>query len=225
MEVINSLFNLFTDKTKALSFKAIISFFVLVLIIFIDNTLSFSYYYNTQNKIEQIGKLNKMIADDALDVDEKTELVNLRRQIIERRTWKDKTWDFITKIEFKSNQGIVVNNGEINSDLGLERSYLIHFITSSWTWLILMIVVFVMAFVGKYISILERLFTVLFFELILSGCAFIFTKAFSYIPIIFGSPTYNYVLNALLCLGIVVGFYFIVGSAHSYEFEEGRKYD
>jgi len=203
LEFFNSLLHFFTDKSRGLSHKAVLSIFVLVLIVFIDNTLSFSYYYNTSNKIEQISELNKLLENSTLKLSEERKLQNLRSQIIDRKTWKDRSWDFISQMNFSSeSENSTEYSFEKSKEIIQERSYWWHFGTSSWVWIILILMMPIVFIIDKSNSFVQTIGILLLIEPLLIGFAWIFAKVFSFIPILFGNPNYNYVLNAILCFGI-----------------------
>lgn len=198
MELLNSIFQFFTDKTKGLSHKAILILASILIIVIIDNTLSFSYYYNTQKKIEQIDGLNRILSDTTLTNFEKEKLESLRSKLILRMTWKDKTWKLLSEIEFKSEKKSI--SGE-NTDKKpeVQRSYFWHFVSSGWIFIIVALFMPIVGLkdkstsLGAVIGILTVILPMFF------GIAWIYAKIFSYIPVIRGNPIYNYVLNALLC--------------------------
>ena len=205
MELLNSIFHFFTDKTKGLSYKATLILTTIVLIILIDNTLSFSYYYNTQRKIEQIDGLNKILSDTTLTDLEKDKLQNLRHNLIRRTTWKDRAWKLISEIKFKSENEENLKEPP-KSQKEITRSYFWHYISSGWLFLLLALM---MPFIGlkdKNTSLGTTLGILVIVEPIFLGIAWIYAKVFSFIPIIFGDPIYNYILNALMCLFSVVMF-------------------
>lgn len=207
MEFLNSIFHFFTDRTRRLSSKAIISIIVFVLIILIDNTLSFSYYYNTEKKIEQVSNINKILGDTTLSKPAKKELLKLREDIINRKTWKDKTWDLVSNMNFtKDNNSIVNQTSEQTEEKVDERSYLWHFISSSWLILILLVAFPFIGIFDKKTPLGQAIGILLILEPTLYGLAWILAKIFSFIPIIFNNPTFNYILNAILCVGIFALF-------------------
>ena len=194
-------------ETRGLSSKAITTIIVIALIVLIDNTLSFSYYYNTENKIEQISNVNKLLTDTTLTKIENQKLLNIRKDIIDRKTWKDKTWDFISNMDFRSENSLTENptEKEIENPLS-ERSYLWHFISSSWLIVILMIAFPFIGIFDKKTPFGQAIGILIILEPFLYGMAWILAKLFSFIPIILNNPTLNYILNAILCLGVFALF-------------------
>ena len=207
MEFLNSIFHFFTDKTRRLSSKAITTIIVISLIVFIDNTLSFSYYYNTENKIEQISSVNKTLNESTLSETEKKKLLKLRKDIIDRKTWKDKTWDFVSSMDFGNNNNLIKNETEEKIEEQIDkRSYLWHFISSSWLILILMIAFPFVGIFDNNTPFGQAIGILLILEPFLYGIAWILAKLFSFIPIIFNNPTLSYILNAILCFAVFALF-------------------
>lgn len=209
-ELINTIFIFFTDKTKKLSHKTIMIFFSLILLIFLDNTFSFSYYYNNASKVEQIEKLNNIVLDSTLTVSEIKQLKILRHNIIKHNTWKDQIYNKIISFDFRVNDNnkIIVKNDKRNNIK--ERNYWIHFISSSWFFCIMMLIIPIAAIFDKKNSSLSLIFAIIFiFEPLLYLFSWFFAKLFSFIPIIDNTPYYNYAINGLLHIIIllILGFF------------------
>lgn len=217
MELLNSIFHFFTDKTKKLPHKVILFLLAIVLIAIFDNFLSFTYSYNNGKKIEQIDGINKILNDTSLTKYEKNKLMLLRNNIINHNTWKDKAYDFLTSIEFKNDERINNKKKSINSkpikkqteakpSKQKKRDYFRHFISSSWLFIFLMIVFPFIGFFDKKTPFIQAVGIIIIVEPIFYGICWIYAKMFSFIPIIFNEPTYNYILNAILCLLSVLLF-------------------
>lgn len=210
MELVNSIFNFFTDRTKKFSHKTITIFIVVVLLIVIDNSLSFTYHYNNTRKIEEIEKLNFIVIDSTLLKEEVLQLKELRSNIINHKTWKDRIYDKIITIDFKTkdnNDVSIVKNDA--SKATSERDYWIHFISSSWILIILMIIMPLTIFFDKSSFSLTSFLSIIFVvEPFFYGLSWTFAKAFSLIPIINNNPIYNYVLNSIihLLVFLLIGF-------------------
>ena len=85
-----------------------------------------------------------------------------------------------------------------------ERSLLTHILTSSIVWIILFLFVLVAIFFDKDENDSDTILGIVLVSFLLIGLAFVFQWALGYIPIIFGNPTYNYFLNAIIQLGFVI---------------------
>ncbi|MCA4809618.1 hypothetical protein IF128_07670 [Empedobacter stercoris] len=211
MEYVIGIIHYFTDSKNKLSHKAIMIILTVILVIFIDNTLSFTYSYNINNKIEHVEKLNSIIKDTSLSKKEKAILKELRNNVLNHQTLKDIAYDKYTSLDFKSKEVVqkpIVKN-EKKSKLK-ERNYWIHFISSSWLIIISMLVV---PFVGytKNSSFFYYIFIIIIFvEPILYFISWTFAKTFSLIPIILDNPTLNYILNAILHLLVFLTLGFII---------------
>ncbi|UOU98401.1 hypothetical protein MUU74_00165 [Chryseobacterium daecheongense] len=224
MELLNTIFIFFTDRTKKLSHKSIMILFTLVLVILIDNSLSFSYNYNNTSKLEQIEKLNSIIIDSTLSKTEKNKLITLRNNIINHETWKDKLYNKLISIDFKvkdENKIIVKNDTPQNSK---ERNYWIHFITSSWILMILIILMPLFAIFDKQNSSTALIFTIIFiFEPLLYIFSWCFAKLFSLIPVLYNNPFINYAVNFILHTIILLLIGFLINYHTSKKEKEEKK--
>lgn len=204
LDLLNSFFQFITDKTQGLSHKAILIISVIILIFLIDNTLSITYYSNNTKKIDQIAKLNEVIKDTSLTNRQRTILFQLREDIINRKTWKDKLWDFVSSIDFKDKG----NSSEISNSTN-DRSNFWHFISSAWIFIFLMIIFPFVGLLDKKTTLGTTLSILLIIEPLFYGMGWLFAKLFSYIPIISNNPVYNYLLNSILSFILI----FIIGFA------------
>lgn len=209
MELINSIFVYFTDKTKKFSHKTVIILFSLMLLVVVDNTLSFTYNYNTTNKIDQIQKLNMIVSDTTLANSEIDDLKVLRNDILNHKTWKDQLYNKIVAIDFKSKDG---NKPVVKSDIPKmvnERNYWYHFISSSWILFIIMVIIPFVGIFDKKTSFGSTIMALIFFIApIFYGFSWLFAKLFSFIPVISNNPNINYIVNAILHLlsFLLIGF-------------------
>ncbi|AIN75086.1 hypothetical protein SAMN02745938_1057 [Flavobacterium psychrophilum DSM 3660] len=216
MDLLNSIFHFFTDKTKKLPHKVILFLIAVILVILLDNLLSFSFSYNNGNKIEQIEGINKIIKDTTLSDAEKKKLFILRENIVNHLTWKDKAFDFLTSIEFKndieSEKPIIKPIGKpatkpIIASIKLKtRDYFWHFISSSWLFIVLMVILPFIGLLDKKTKFWESIGIIIIVEPFLYGICWVYAKMFSFIPIILDNPIYNYILNAALCLTSILVF-------------------
>ena len=201
MDLLNSIFNFFTDKSQKLSRKALLIMGGVILLILIDNTLSFSYYYNTEKRIEQIQGINEIVKDTTLSSEEKNKLKKLRTELIIRKTWKNQTYELLSEIEFKSDSEEITENSDIQ--VQSERSYFWHFVSSGWIFLLVMIVMPFVGLADKNTSIGTVIGILIVIEPLFFGLAWLFAKVFSFIPILSGNPIVNYILNVILSFVIL----------------------
>jgi hypothetical protein len=168
-----------------------------------DNLFSFSYYYNNSQKISQAKELTEILKEQSLTKYEKEKLLKLRRDIIEHSTWKDHAWSFFTSISFSKDAKSTTTKGNTTKSI-IERSYNWHFVTSSWILILMMIFTPIALLFDKTTpsSVGENLWILFITEPMYLGFAWLLAKAFSYIPVIYGNPIFNYILNALICAAI-----------------------
>ncbi|MEW7281079.1 hypothetical protein ABW636_20990 [Aquimarina sp. 2201CG1-2-11] len=225
MDFLNSLFNFFSDRKKQLSHKLTLLIISITVLVLIDNTLSFSYYHNAHNKIEEVNNINKTLTNPTLTGKEKKQLLKLRKNIIHRETWKDKAWNFISHIEFKNDAKEVMVPKFENKPIPLEeskiikRSYFWHFISSSWLFIFIMVVMIIAAFIGYDGDLGGTISMLISFGIMLYSIAWVFTKALSTIPIILGNPTFNYFLNGILSLLISLIVYHLIKNKNTSKVE------
>lgn len=185
--------------------------FSLFVIIFIDNVLSFTFSYNNSNKIDQIEKLNSIVADTTLSSIEIKKLKSLRTNIIEHKTWKDQLYTKLISIDFKSKDGDIPIVKNDKQELKKERSYWIHFLSSSWIFCIIMVIMPFIGLFDKKSPFLPTFIAIVFLiEPIFYGLSWLFAKGFSFIPVIDNNPNLNYILNAVLHLIIILMIGFII---------------
>ena len=201
----SSIIHFLTDKTRNLSSKALFIVFGFILLIFLDNTFSFSYYYNTSQKVTQIKEINEGLKDSTFSMSEKKKLLKLRTDIIEHKTLKDKAYDYLTNLNFETSDEEVTETVE-TVELEAKRNSRIHFITSAW-WLVLLFGIILFALPFVLLTERKDIFTTLLAFIFMGGFAYLIalllSKVFSFIPLIDNNPMYNYILNVILS-GIIL---------------------
>ena len=99
---ITSLIHFLTDKSRSLSSKAAVIILTLLFLVVLDNTFSFSYYYNTSEKVTQLNEIRTILKDTSLSRLERDKLIKLRTNILDHKTFKDKSYDYLTNLNFES---------------------------------------------------------------------------------------------------------------------------
>ena len=213
MDIINNFFTFLTDKTRRFSHKATMIMSLLAILILVDNILGISYYYNNQNKIEQIQKISELIKNPSLDEKSKDELKQLRKDILHHKSLKDLTCDLISNISFDEDKPKVKHLEKLpkQSESSIptkQRNYYWHFISSSWFWLILMIGLPIAAIADKKESLGKNLLLLFLLEILLWFFAWLHAKLLSLIPIIWNEPLYNYFINVSISIILIAIVYF-----------------
>jgi len=228
MDFFHSIFTYFTSNQNKLSHKTVVVILSIFGILIIDNTLNFSYHYNHVRKLEQIEIINKIIADSSITNSERNDLINTRKHLINTKTWKDKAYEYIFSINFNNIDSNKIfydpikppidktdtkqSNNDSNNTKS-ERSYWIHFITSSWIIMLMNIFFIIMIPYAIFTNGTKELFSLLLgllaSSLVLNFIAWMFAKMFSYIPLLNNNVINNYILNAIIHLIIMGGFAYL----------------
>jgi len=223
----SSLIDFLTDKTRNLSSKALFIVFGFILLIFLDNTFSFSYYYNTSQKVTQIKEINEGLKDSTFSVSDKEKLIKLRTDIIEHKTLKDKLYDYLTNLNFETNYEKPLGTKDTSKTVEkkAERNPNIHLITSAW-WLVLTIGIMIIFSIYELFTDIRGFFNIILGFAFIGGFAYlialILSKIFSFIPLIDNNPTYNYILNVILS-GIILLITLIIGKINKTSTKNGYK--
>jgi len=208
----SSIIHFLTDKTRNLSSKALFIVFGIIVLVFLDNTFSFSYYYNTSQKITQVSEINEGLKDSTFSILERKKLIKLRTNIIEHKTIKDKAYDYLTNLNFETSESDPSKTIE-TVKLETQRNSRIHFITSSW-WIILSFGIFAIAIPFILLTQRRDIFNTLLGFIFIEGFAYLIalllSKIFSFIPLIDNNPIYNYILNVILS-GIILFILVLAG--------------
>ena len=104
MDIFSPIVHFLTDKTRKLSSKAILVILVVALIFLLDNLFSFSYYYNSSQKINQLNQISSVIQDKSLSDKERNKVLTIRSEILEHKTLKDYTYNYLTNLNFETSQ-------------------------------------------------------------------------------------------------------------------------
>ncbi|MDO6390446.1 hypothetical protein Q4E40_09940 [Pontibacter sp. BT731] len=129
-ESINAFISFLTDKTHKLSAKAIVVIGVVLSVLFIDNVFGFTFYYQNEKKLSQIEQINRILSNEG-DNEAKYRhyLLKLKEDIVQRKSLQDKTFDFLTSLDFST-----INNQSEIAQESVKVSTFWHFISSSWVF-------------------------------------------------------------------------------------------
>jgi hypothetical protein len=191
MEILLKIFEHLTDQTKKVSTKVVLAILTFFILLICDNTFNFSTNFNNQYKIEQIERLNNIVIDITLSKSEMNRLLEIRNSIIEHRTLKEKGYNFLSTIK--------INNDDLNkiyfNSTNISLAYILHFVSSSWAFLLLIVGFPFVAFKDKYMPNWKILTILIFVQIALFFLSWCFAKMLSYLQL-FENPFFNYTLNA-----------------------------
>lgn len=213
MDFLGKFTDYFLDNNKRFTDK--LSLFVLIAIGFfsIDYFFRFSDSYITKNKIEQIEKIERLLAQDTIRAETKKDLVSIENEIISRKSLWTQIGTYSSFFSFESLNSILPTKSDTQTDINQPtkksiasidtRSAFFHNLTSGWIfWLMIIITPFI--FIGNKLNG-NAIIGALFMDFMCVLLAYLFAYWFAFIPIIW-TPIINYILNALLCLIIIGAF-------------------
>lgn len=201
MSAYELIFSIYKDITKSETklFKTFYKyFFIAFCLYFADSIIGFTYYNNIDNKIEKTKEINSILKDSLLlNKNEILYFKNLRTEVLHRRTIKDDICSFFSNISFTSSKNPITTKS-IETNPIIERNFYLHFITSAFPIILVMVIFFFAGIFDRKTTISQRIGVIFFVEIILYPFAFLFSKIFYLIPILNNNPTYNYILNFII---------------------------
>lgn len=208
MTFYENILSFITDGSKRLSTRATVIILTLFCLIFIDNIIGFSHYYDKQRQLEQLKSISILLKDTSLSQETKNELLELERQTFKRQSIIDYSTSFLKNISFtKSKQNQNTSNKEVNT---IRNDFWFLISASGLYILVTIFVVPVLLLTDKKTPFLKLLASMIMFIVVM-----FFTCWFNYwlfdkiIPNrVFGSWTWNYIINFVLQIGLLLGLLF-----------------
>ena len=187
--------NFFVDGQHAITKRLGVGLIVMGLAFMIDDQVGITFFYATDKKIEQAQRLTTILSSDSIDTATRNQLKVLQLSILKRKGFISQSWDFIrSAINSRTNQTASTNPTSI---IDVRLNIFLHVLSSSWLLLIVTAVGFVGLLLQKRVGGYEIAGIVLLLAVIVAMVT-LFAFAFSFIPVLFGNPSYNYLLNAVL---------------------------
>lgn len=214
MEYIIKLFeNLIIDNSKTIGQKSWRLLTVLLILFFLDCIFNFTYDIHITNKLETLEKINNLKKEYKNDSLYTIELSNLETKYKDRKHYYDYAYDYYFRFLnfstslFKSDNKEITKSKVVNANTITNnpiRSKFWMFVSSNLNLIILgfiMIIAMFMPTENKKATILGIL--ILF---ILNILLMVLINWLSYfIPIIYGKPFINYIINFAINTLIIVG--------------------
>lgn len=213
MSVFEGFFNFLFDDKKQLSQKAAVVVLVIIAIVAVDNLLGFTYYYNTEKKIQQIEKLNVIIKDSTIDNNTKETAFKLRSEIISRENFFTKIILFLKPtIIPKENKSSEIASQPLDkvesrpAEINIEKNNIwFHLSSGGFYYLFALIVIIVMPFTDVATSLIQKTATGLLTGIIVAAVGLLFYWICSLIPQISSkSWIWNYVVNITIQLSLFI---------------------
>ncbi len=202
-ELAQQLYTDFASRSHSLSSKAVFIIVACFMAWAVDNHLGFSYFYSTQNKIEQTKELSALISDSTIDSETKASLRHLRRKVIQRQGIIAGIRDYMrNRADVKPDTVYVrVQTDGVRHTkrvISRPRNPGWHIISSSGVVLLMGIVVVVILLFDKDQSLSQKMGTSIAALTVFSIVVALLTWVFGLIPQIGVGWGQNYALNTLL---------------------------
>lgn len=206
MSFYENIFGFITDRSKQLSTRATAVILTIFCLVLVDNIIGFSHYFNNQRQLDQLKSISILLKDTQISEETKKELIELEKQTFKRKNIIDYSISFVKNIILKNNTSTKTENKQKS-----ERNNIWFLISASGFYILVTIfIVPVLLLTDKKTPFFKLLASMIMFVIIM-----FFTSWFNYwlfdkiIPDkVFGSWTWNYIINFVLQIGLVSGLTF-----------------
>ncbi len=198
IESIKHFFNLLFDNSKSWTFRAAAGISIIGFLILTDITLNFTYNLHTNNKINQLEKIQKIKKDYQSDSLKLQKIVVLENKILNKEHYTEFLSRNLSNISFRPNntdQNITQSENEIITTNKPIRS--VFWMVLSSNYLLIIILPFLI-FLPIYNKQTRTGTGILgwFASLVMFGAIGSLVTWISYqIPIFWNNPIWNYILN------------------------------
>lgn len=203
-EIIKHLIEFIKDKTTSWSFKTALVVSIFGLIFISDYYLGFSYNHHLNNKIGQIEKLSSLKKQYSADSTIILELNNIERKVFNKKHYSDRITYMLFNLSKNSDLIEVFeprNQENFDSSIKDEkqlRSLFWMVLSSNYIFIIILPFIIFLPFYSKNGRRADTLVG-WFASLIFIGIFVAIITWISYqIPLIWGNPNLNYILNLLI---------------------------
>lgn len=209
MSFLDNITEYLTDEDRQLSSKAAFIVLIILVVVFVDNVLGFSYHFRIDKKLDEIQKINTIIKDPTVDSTTKAYAIQLRADIMQKQTVIDYTLSFFRNIKWASSKKPQINKPTpIPKPIeSATRNNFIFLLTSGgFYFLIAIIGLPVLAFApNQKTSLPQRLATGILIAFVFSAIGVFFYWLFDFIPLLSKKTwTWNYILNSFFQIAIIV---------------------
>ena len=201
-----------TDGSKRLSTRATVVILALTCILLLDNIFGVSFYFNKQRQLDQLKSIATLQKDTTLSNDTRTKLLELEHQTLDRKTIIDYSLSFFRNISLTSSSTSQnnINNKPNPKPVPIRNDFWFLISASGLYILVTIFAVPTLLLTDKKTPFLRLIASMIIFIIVM-----FFTSWFNFwlfgkiIPDkIFGNWTWNYVINFILQIGLVLGLYF-----------------
>ncbi|WP_405368576.1 hypothetical protein [Nonlabens sp. Asnod2-A12] len=197
IESIRHFFNLLFDNSRSWTFRAAAGISIIGFLILTDLVLNFTYNLHTNNKINQLEKIQTIKKEYKTDSLKLQKIILLENIIIDKEHYTE----FINRnLSYINIQTDIKNENRNEIILASESPYSLFWMSFSSNYLIAIILPFLI-FLPLYNKESRSGKGILgwFASLIMIGLMTVLITWISYqIPLIWNNPVYNYILNFLI---------------------------
>jgi hypothetical protein len=201
IESIKHFFNLLFDNSKSWTFRAAAGISILGFLVLTDLTLNFSYNLHTNNKINQLEKIQSIKKNYKSDSLKLNKIVVLENKVLNKEHYTEFLSRNLSNISFKTDtkdQNINQSTNETTTTIKPIKS--LFWMAFSSNYLLAIILPFLI-FLPLYNSVSRTGSGILgwFASIIMIGAMGALVTWISYqIPLIWNNPIWNYILNFLI---------------------------
>ncbi|MDF7813627.1 hypothetical protein [Hymenobacter sp. YC55] len=228
MDLITKLIEYLTDPKRHVSSKVIILIFLVLSAIFINDITGFTYYSNIENRISKIKDITELRRDSSLSASTKAKLIALETEVMNRKNIIEYMSSLAAEasnsmhgISFKYPKQAPDKHADVSEKPQIvvssivyptAKSGFIHLMTSSGIYIIVgIILVPILLAASANSSLTDILGGLLILAVITFGLSWINYFLFGLIPQIGNSWKWNYYLNCVLQVLVMI-FYYVLGS-------------
>lgn len=206
MSLYENIFGFITDRSKRLSTRATAIILTVFTLALVDNIIGFSYYFNKQRQLDQLKSISILLNNSVLSKETKNELIELEKQTFKRKNIIDHSISFINNISWTNKTSTKYKN-----NISTERNNIWFLFSVSGLYILTTLAVIPVVFItDKKTPFFKLLASMIMFVIVM-----FFSSWFNYwlfdkiIPDkIFGSWTWNYIINFAIQIGLVIGLVF-----------------
>lgn len=200
-EFVKTFFELILDKSKSFGFKTALFISIIGAIFITDCFFNVSYNFFVSNKLtnlERVNNLKSIYKNDSIQLEN---LYQIEHRLLKKQHYLDFISFHLLKIDFKSNTTDQKKNQIIKTktkNRSIIRSRFWMTLTSNYLLVILLPFMLIMPIFAKDKLTGQTLLGWFASIVLICGIVLFITWIAYQIPIIFGNPVWNYILNALI---------------------------
>lgn len=189
------------DPKSRLSTKAAILIVTIIMLFIVDGIFGYSYFYFSNRKIEQITRLSTLLKDTTLDLETKSEVIRLQKDVIGHTRLTDNLMPF-----FKSTNISKAFENSVTKEGKKRNLFWFHLTAGGLFYIMSLLYIPAIFFINKR-SVITDFVSGIFHAVFMFSLGYLLSWGASFIPPIAASTWFwNYALNfALQVCFIAIG--------------------